>query len=375
MIEDRDGVVLVSTDLGLARWLNGQWDLIGTHQGLESDTITDVLQDREGSIWIGMWGAGVARWTGYGEWTCWTTADGLSNNLIWAIRRQPSGSMWIGTDRGLVELRDGVAVRVLTKKDGLGGDKIKGLVTGPDGALWVASLPGGISRVDPSGAPIRTYGAAAGLTDDRVVAIYLDGENRLWASTGEGLYRSDGLGPHLRFERQKPPGAGGHCTFFRFLRDRDGRMWVGSLDGLYRWDRGLWTRFSTRDGLKINGVTHIAETPDGAIWFAYAEARGISRLTFSAGRSAVQHFTTQNGLPTDYIMFMGQDSRHRLWIGTDNGVAVRTGEHWRIYTHDDGLVWDDCAAAAFWAGTGRRGVAGNFERSVSFQSRRGRPPL
>ena len=349
MIEDRDGVVLVSTDLGLARWQDGRWNLIGTHQGLESDTVTDVLQDREGSIWIGMWGAGVARWTGYGEWTNWTTADGLSNNLIWAIRRQPSGSMWVGTDRGLVELRDGVAVRVLTKKDGLGGDKIKGLVTSPDGALWVASLPGGVSRVDPSGAPIRTYGAAAGLADDRVVAIYLDGENRLWASTGEGLYRSDGLGPHLRFARQRPPGAGDHCTFFRFLRDRNGRMWVGSLDGLYRWDRGLWTRFSTRDGLKINGVTHIAETPDGAIWITYGEAKGISRLTFTAGRTTLQHFTALDGLPTDYIVFMGLDSRQRLWIGTDNGVAVRAGERWRIYTHDDGLVWDDCAAAAFWA--------------------------
>ncbi|MDR3702519.1 MAG: two-component regulator propeller domain-containing protein [Candidatus Sulfopaludibacter sp.] len=196
MIVDHDGAILVSTDLGLARWRNGQWELIGTRQGLESDTITDVLQDREGSIWIGMWGAGVARWTGYGEWTSWTTADGLSSNLIWAIRRHPSGSMWIGTDRGLVELRNGVAVRVLTKKDGLGGDKVKGLVTSPDGALWVASLPGGVSRLDPSGAHIRVYGAADGLSEDRVVAIYLDGENRLWASTGEGLYRSDGLGPH-----------------------------------------------------------------------------------------------------------------------------------------------------------------------------------
>ena len=349
MMADRDGAVLVSTDMGLARWRNGQWELIGMRQGLESDTITDVLQDREGSIWIGMWGAGVARWTGYGEWTSWTTADGLSNNLIWAIRRQPSGAMWIGTDRGLVELRDGAAVRVLTKKDGLGGDKIKGLVTGPDGALWVASLPGGISRIDPSGAPIRTYGAAAGLTDDRVVAIYLDGENRLWASTGEGLYRSDGLGPHLRFERQRPPGAGDHCTFFRFLRDRSGAMWVGSLDGLYRWDRGQWTRFTTEDGLKVNGVTHVAQTPDGAIWFAYSEAKGISRLTFTAGRTSLQHFSMQNGLPTDYVLFLGLDSRQRLWVGTVNGVAVRTGENWRIYTHDDGLVWDDCAAAAFWA--------------------------
>jgi signal transduction histidine kinase/ligand-binding sensor domain-containing protein/CheY-like chemotaxis protein len=349
MIVDRTGMVLVSTDLGLARWRNGQWDLIGSRQGLESDTITAVLQDREGSIWVGMWGAGIARWTGYAEWANWTTADGLSNNLVWAIRRQPSGSHWVGTDRGLVELREGVARRVLTKKDGLGGDKIKGLATGPDGALWAACLPGGVSRIDPGRGRIRTYGAQDGLADDRVVALHVDTENRLWASTGDGLFRSNGLGTNLRFVRQRPPGASEHSTFFRFLQDRHGRVWVGSADGLFRWDHGQWTRFSTRDGLKVNGVTHIAETADGAIWFAYREPVGMSRLTLTGGHTQIQHFSMKDGLPTDYIMFLGLDSGQRLWVGTDNGVAVRAGESWRIYTHEDGMVWDDCAANSFWA--------------------------
>jgi signal transduction histidine kinase/ligand-binding sensor domain-containing protein/CheY-like chemotaxis protein len=349
MIVDGSGAVLVSTDLGVARWRSGQWDLIGTRQGLESDAITAILQDREGSIWIGMWGAGVARWTGYGEWTNWTTADGLSNNLIWAIRRQPSGSLWVGTDRGLVELRDGAAARVLTRKDGLGGDKIKGLATGPDGALWVACLPGGVSRIDPAKGRIRTYAAADGLADDRAVAVYVDTENRLWVSTVDGLFRSTGPGPHVRFERQRPPGAAEHSAYYRFLGDHRGRIWVGSTDGLYQWDHGQWTRFTMQDGLKVNGITHIAETGDGAIWFSYREPIGMSRLTFSNGKPALQHFTMKNGLPTDYILFLGLDSQQRLWVGTDNGVAMRAGESWRIYTHDDGLVWDDCAANSFLA--------------------------
>jgi len=348
MIVDRSGTVMVSTDQGLARWRNGKWDLIGTGQGLESDTVTAVLQDREGSIWIGMWGAGVARWTGYGEWTNWTTSDGLSNNLVWAIRRQPSGSLWVGTDRGLVELRNDAVVRVLTKKDGLGGDKVKGLATGPDGALWVASLPGGVSRIDPVNGRIRSYSAADGLSDDRVIALHMDTENRLWASTGEGLFRSTGLGPHLKFERQRPPGAGEHSSFFLFLGDHRGRVWVGGFDGLYLWEHNAWKRFSTQDGLKVNGVTHIAETGDGAIWFSYREPVGMSRLTFVDGKPQLQHFTMKNGLPTDYIIFLGLDSQRQLWVGTDNGVALRTGNSWRIYTHDDGLVWDDCAANSFW---------------------------
>ena len=45
--------VLVSTDLGLARWVNNKWDVIDKDRGLVTDLITTVFQDREGSLWVG----------------------------------------------------------------------------------------------------------------------------------------------------------------------------------------------------------------------------------------------------------------------------------------------------------------------------------
>ncbi len=131
VITDSIGRVLVSTDLGIARLVDGEWETIGSSQGLESDAVTALIRDREGSLWIGLWGTGVSRWGGYAEWTNYTTADGLSNNIVWAVRRSPSGSLWVGTDRGLVEMRDGRPFRVLTKTNGLGGDKVKSLVITP----------------------------------------------------------------------------------------------------------------------------------------------------------------------------------------------------------------------------------------------------
>jgi len=353
---DQEGTMMVSTDQGLARWIGGRWELIGTAQGLESDTVTTVLQDREGSIWIGLWGAGLARWPGNREWTNWTTADGLSNNIVWAVRVDPSGTLWTGTDRGLVRLQSALGPRTWLKKDGLGGDKVKALAIGSDGAVWAGCLPGGVSRIDPVTGRIRTYGTASGLVDDRVIGMYLDGENRLWVSTGEGLFRSTALGanqganqgPNLRFERQVPPGTQEHTMFFRFLGDRHGRVWVGSVRGLFRWDRGNWTRFSTADGLKSDAITHVAEADDGSIWIAYREPLGLSRLTFSPRGTEIRHFTKKDGLPSDYVLFLGQDSRGQTWVGTDYGVAVRAGDKWIVYTHEDGLVWDDCAANSFW---------------------------
>jgi signal transduction histidine kinase/ligand-binding sensor domain-containing protein/CheY-like chemotaxis protein len=349
MILDREGTLLVTTDRGLARQVDGRWQLIGAAQGLESDAVTSAYQDREGSIWIGMWGAGLARWSGHTEWTAWTTADGLSSNVVWAVRRMPSGALLVGTDVGLVRLESGGKRRVWTKAQGLGGDKVKAIELGEDGAVWAGCLPGGVSRIDPVTGEVRTFGAKSGLTDDRVIGLYRDRENRLWVSAGEGLYRSGPLGPDVRFERQNPPGAHERTMFFRFLGDQTGEVWVGSNDGLFRWNQGVWTRYTTKDGLRSNAVAHIARTDDGAVWVAYREQLGLSRLTFTSQGVHERQFTTRDGLPSDYSLFLGLDAGRRLWVGTDRGVAVRASGNWIIYNHDDGLVWDDCAANAFWA--------------------------
>src|SRR5580704_990051 len=155
---DGAGTVLVATDLGLAHWTGGKWDLVGSAQGLASDTVSSVLEDREGSLWIGLWGAGLARWLGYGEWTQWTTNDGLGNNIVWAIRRQHSGAMLVGTDNGLARIDENGRhpAKLWRQQDGLGGNKVKALDIAADGAVWIGSLPGGISRLDPVTGRIRT---------------------------------------------------------------------------------------------------------------------------------------------------------------------------------------------------------------------------
>jgi signal transduction histidine kinase/ligand-binding sensor domain-containing protein/CheY-like chemotaxis protein len=346
LLMDRFGTVMVSTDLGVARWINGDWKLTGSAQGLGSDTVTALYPDREGSLWIGLWGIGVVRWPAYEQWSNWTTVDGLANNIVWAIRRHPSGSLWIGTDHGLQRMDGNRFTRTWKHGDGLAGDKVKALEAGPDGAMWAACLPGGISRIDPLTGKVRIYGARAGLSDDHVISLHFDREKRLWASTQEGLFRSTAFGPDLHFERLTPPGAQEHTTYFRFLEDRAGQIWVTSSQGLFRCDRGHWTRFTTRDGLRANFTTHVAEAADGAIWIAYREPVGVSRLTFTPAGIQVHHFSKKDGIPSDYILFLGLDAGKKMWVGTDVGVAVQSSRGWSVYTHENGLGWDDCAAAA-----------------------------
>jgi signal transduction histidine kinase/ligand-binding sensor domain-containing protein/CheY-like chemotaxis protein len=352
---DRAGTVLVSTDLGLARWTGGKWNLTGVAQGLASDTVSSVLEDREGSLWIGLWGAGLARWLGYGEWTQWTANEGLGNNIVWAIRRQRSGAMLVGTDNGLVRLDESGSrpAKHWHTEDGLGGNKVKSLAMSADGAVWIGTLPGGVSRLDPVTDRLRTFGAESGLGDPRVIAVQVDREDRLWVTTSAGLFRSGSLelagNGAVHFERQTPPAARGSELYFRILLDHLGRVWVGSMMGAFCWDNGKWTTYTTAEGLKMNGVTNFAESTDGAIWMGYREPVGLSRLTIAGGKPHFEHFNRSTGLASDYTLFLGVDSRGTLWSGTDDGIDLRRGNSWTHFGRDDGLVWDDCAAGAFLA--------------------------
>ena len=64
---------------------------MGAEQGLTTNDISAVQQDREGSIWLGLLGSGLARWLGYNEWQSWNEHDGLSRESVWSFARDTIG--------------------------------------------------------------------------------------------------------------------------------------------------------------------------------------------------------------------------------------------------------------------------------------------
>ncbi len=315
-----------------------------------TDSVSCVLQDREGSLWLGLYGGGLARWVGYKEWEAWTKADGLSNSSVWAVRRDRSGTLWIASDYGLNAGKPPEKRwRVWTAKDGLAGNKVRALELGPDGILWVASDPGGITRLNPRTGSMVRYGPQAGLLDDRVITLAVDGENRVWAGTRRGLFRSRGQGANLRFERQFPPDTDDNEIMFTLRASLRGGVWVAGSRGLALLQDGRWHRWTTRDGLKSNYVGYVAEAPDGSVWIGYREAVGVTRVKFLAGKLHVTHFSRRDGLRSDQALFVGVDSRGWIWVGTDNGVDVFDGEDWHHYGVAEGLIWPDCNGDSFYA--------------------------
>jgi signal transduction histidine kinase/ligand-binding sensor domain-containing protein/CheY-like chemotaxis protein len=347
---DRDGRLFVPTESGLSRLSAGRWEDMGIDQGLPVNPTCCVLEDRESSIWVGLAGAGLARWLGYEQWESWTRSEGLAGSNLQAIHCDRSGVLWVGTENGLQRIgADGKVSRAWTDRDGLAGSKVRAIVSAPGGEIWVGSSPGGVSRLDPSSGVIRRYRLGSTAEDNRVTSMALSPDGYLWVATLGALFRTAATTPAVRFERQILPLSSSGEVFGQVLFDSKGRRWFAGSNGLLRMDRGQWTRFTTKDGLRSNRLATLVEGPDGAIWIAYGDAPGIAKLTLAGDRFRLQHFTERNGLKSDSIAGLTADSRGWIWVTSNDGVDAFDGANWRHYGQGEGLLWDDCADRSLFA--------------------------
>ncbi|MBN9663501.1 MAG: response regulator [Acidobacteria bacterium] len=362
----RDGELFVPTDDGVWEFANGHWRVTGQQQGLPAAATSAVLQDREGSLWIGLWGTGLSRWVGRNVWEGWTRGEGLSGEHVWKMARDRQGHMWVATDNGLNQMRvdertGRMSWRLWSEANGLAGNKTRAVVLGPDGALWAGSSPGGISRVDPLSGEVRTYALPHIPGSDRIWTLNFDRAGTLWVATRAGLFFAKPSGGQARFEKQELPNGDAGETVSAVLEDSQGRFWAAGTRGLARRENGVWKRFTREHGLPSSAAGFLAEGPDGSIWVGYRDRSGVSRVKVDGDQLAVETFTRQSGLHSEQAIFVKADRRGWIWFGTDQGVDVRIGRQWHHFGRQDGLIWDDCNTDAFfedadgsvWIGTSR----------------------
>jgi len=345
----RDGSVMVPTDNGLAIGGKGRWSLIDERGGLHAAMTSAVVEDREGSLWIALVGAGVARLLGYGEWEAWTRAQGLPSDLIWSIRRDRAGALWVGTSMGLARLEGGLPARSWTRKDGLGGDNVRWLGETSDGAIWAVVKPGGVARIDPRSGRIRLIGRANGLACASSHRGIVDRLGRLWLATACGAFRNEQPQVSDRFHRiDEPPSLDRGA--WAFAEDRQGGMWITNADGLWRLSDGRWRQYRRADGLLSDNPYIPTIGPDGALWVNHRYDAGIERVKLESGSTIRSTAILKTDVSSvDVTAFHGFDAAKRLWRGSANGVSVLIGGKWRYLSMEDGLIWNDTDGQAFWA--------------------------
>jgi signal transduction histidine kinase/ligand-binding sensor domain-containing protein/ActR/RegA family two-component response regulator len=373
---DPAGGLVVPTDEGLRR---GDGSLFaGPKNGLPDDPICCTITDREGQPWIGTATQGVYLWAGARSWEGYSEQDGLLSHIVNAIHRDASGALWVGTRSSLHQMK-GSKLELVSKAPWV--KKIRSVRSTPDGTLWIATLDDGLVAYDQRTGKFRVMDVAQGFSAQRIVGLDVIGK-QLWAYTRQGVLIADfprpwGNAPvsnwHFRrwtaLEEFAPETR--EKSVYRVAVDSSGRLWVGTLVGLFVQENGRWQRFGWKDRLLEDAVAFLTIDIQGRIWLGYSSDLGVSRLTYEGGQLQIEHFTQKNYLTSNVVNFLEADSRGWVWLGTDSGVDVWRPSGWRHYDTEDGLIGSDTCFGAFladrdgtvWIGT-NRGLA-HFDPSKS----------
>ncbi len=346
---DSDGRLLVSTTEGLAIRDSKGFHMVGRPSGL-LPPVYSVLQDREGSVWLGLAGRGLAKWLGYSQWESFNAQSGLTGETVYEILPRPDGTVWVGTEAGFFRgARGSNAQWTWRLIRSVGPIPVHAVQAAPNGKMWLGSDSNGVGLFDPRTEKVTWFSTKDGLIGQSIWAVLTDRTGAVWAGSDKGLYRAAPGTTAFRHIDEAANERVNLLRFFTIVEAPDGDIWAGSAAGIWRYSGGKWTHFTTQEGLRAQAVIALAADKNGELWIGYRLTGTITRLRFNAsGKAEFKHFDPPAGQPIDITYFLGFDARGRLWAGTNLGILTRDNAgHWYQYDHHDGLIWDDCDLHGF----------------------------
>ncbi len=281
-----------------------------TRDGLSSSWINDVIQTRDGFVWIAQ-DNGLIRYDGlrFSPFNR-ATIPQLPSHEIRVLFESSDGSLWIGTTSGLARYRAG---RPPTFEHVPGFHQLSVFALQEDrtGALWVGTL---------SGTYRRKQALDFELVPDaplNVRAICEDRDGTLWFGANEGLFRRTGKGyerlDHEFLPENKTVADPLNMSRVHVIRmDSRGELWIGAKRALLHWKDGAFRREGRELGRQQ--VYDILETRDGCL---YAAARfGLYRSQDGGLFERVSD--------NESAFCLMQDQEARLWVGHGDNRGLHT---------------------------------------------------
>jgi len=221
------------------------------------------------------------------------------------------------------------------------------------GALWILS-PAAVPAIELSGAPEHfghdTWDSDAGLPQNSVQVILQTRDRYFWLGTQEGLVRFDGV-RFTVFDTRNTPALKDDWVQ-ALCETRDGSLWIGTLTGLSRRREGRFEPVGEGTPLERALIGSILETKDGTLWVG--SSAGLAR--YRSGKLEV--LSSEEGFPTDRVRALYEDSSGTLWFGLPYGLARVVGDRVDVRTIKDGfpgtpLAIDGDGEGGLWVGTAR----------------------
>lgn len=338
LLLDRSGQLWMASGglEGISRLAGGRIEKLDKSAGLMSNDVRQLLQDRDGDIWIGTI-AGLQR-LHVGTFTSFSEQDGLApgRNQFDAIFEDARGEIWAGTlQEGIAGLR-GDRWTVFGKGQGVRAGQVRGFADDAEMPVFAMSDYGLFAW---SG---NRYRKLPGIPEGYVTTPLRTSDGSLWFSvTRKGVFRlKDG-----KLTSFGPAEGMTATSVWSLAASADGDVWAGGTSGLFRWHGGRWTHVE----LPVRSVFGILVQPDGSLILGTNAG-----LVFhgDGARHGIDWTLTQlDGLPSDSVFALADGQDGDLWLATAGGIcrvphgqmqALISGVAKRvspeIYTQADGLI-------------------------------------
>lgn len=267
-----------------------------------------IMEDSNGNIWLGTKASGLyLAQPVNGEQTAYkltnyskgTDKNGLNSNEIYALLEDRYGKIWVGTfDQGLsIAVLNNGKFHFRNKENGLRGypvqgyQKIRSLALDLSGNVWIGTTDGLIVKSPgnalTSGKSFANYskipGAKSSLGNNDVQYVFRDSRNTMWlATSGGGLEKAIGSKPlqNLHFRNYTTKDGLPSDYILSCTEDVHGYLWAATQNGLSRFEplKERFRNFDSYDGLpkatfseaaaqRFNDGTLIYGTNQGYIYF------------------------------------------------------------------------------------------------------------
>ena len=322
-----DGAGILKLDPSTAGFRTLRHD-ISDPSSLSQDVVRAITQDRQGQLWVGTFLGGVnvmrAARPGFSYFSQ-DPADpaSLANGNVVSFAEDAAGRVWTGTAGGWLHLYDrehGAFVR----------HQLQPALPGPlslhadgKGRLWAGSYRGGLGRFEPARGLVAVYRHRAGdptsLCNDEIWRIAEADDGALWLGTNDGLDRFDPERGVVTAHFDTPSAEGaGNSGVRALLFDSHHSLWIGTITGLFRLRAGdphpLRVRPQDR-AFSHDGAISLHADRQGRMWVGTLGG-GLVRLDPASG--AARAFKL---FPSNAIFDIEEDSTGRLWLSTNQGLS------------------------------------------------------